>query len=192
MLSIMGFLSCLCKQDTWLDGHWSACCGYSHISVESCSSSLNNWLIPPYIPFGILHLEKPNSWALSLPKCQGKSGLPSSVSHTPLPLAAEAWGSSRTCSLGRFHSCLAGLAVAAARLRTGKGRCCVELAGVLSSSFSSLLLFPSLYGAEPQHCLLCQAKGLALLSTQICYLCSDSKALSHDTEYPMGRAVAQK
>lgn len=78
--------------------------------------------------------------------------LPSSVSHTPLPLAAEAWGSSQSCFLGRLHSCSAGLAAAGARLRREKGRCWVVCgaAGVLSCSFSSLLLFASLCTEQNQ------------------------------------------
>lgn len=77
--------------------------------------------------------------------------------------------------------------------RAGTGWC-VELAGVLSASFSSFLLFPSLCTKQNQSnvCFPRQRGCLSFLTTQTCYLCSDSKGLSHGTEYPICRIGAQK
>lgn len=111
------------KQDTCLDGH---CHGNSHVSLESCSSLLNNW--DQYLhrsPLKSYTWKNPTSELF--PRPSASASLDSqSVSHT------QAWGSSRSCFQRRLHSCSAGLAAAAARLRAG---CCVEPAGVLSTSF---------------------------------------------------------
>lgn len=149
----------------------------------------------PCLPFGILHLTKPSFWALSLHESHRRSGTPwQRVTHTA-PSGSRGLGQfpklfprETSLLLSRF-----GCSWCQAEEREGQ-----VLGGVWSCwGFVLFIFIPSafripLYRAEPKQSLVSQAKGLAFLSTQIFTFCCHSQVLSHGTEYPIGRTVAQK